>query len=221
LAAEGKIQKEYLGALDGSAANQSFYTARFPITTDVGVTTDAETEVDVFTNDLTPGSWSEYADDGSAFLITGATGEVEIQAAENQGGNINERISISYYTTETPAVAQGATIVYDQEIRDVYQLGDEDPQELKEGTIAISGTIALLWTNRSMSGTYLGKSDFYKKLAAYSLYLYPNKEVTGQPRFKVGSVKFSGGRIDVGIDTILAENVSYKGLVLSEDTVPA
>lgn len=113
------------------------------------------------------------------------------------------------------------TIDYQQDLREVYQLGDEDPQELKESTISIGGTIGTLWTNRSMSGTYLGKSDFYKKLAKYSLYLYPNKEVTGQPRIKVGSVKFSGGRIDVGIDTILAESVSYKGLVLAEDTVPA
>ena len=34
--------------------------------------TDAETEVDVFTDNGTPGSWTEYLDDGSDFTILGA-----------------------------------------------------------------------------------------------------------------------------------------------------
>ena len=52
LTAEGKIQKEYIGTLDGGAADITFYTKNFPITTGAGVTTDTETEVDVFTDEI-------------------------------------------------------------------------------------------------------------------------------------------------------------------------
>lgn len=221
LAAEGKIAQEFIGILSGGAVDQDFYTHRFPITTDAGVTTDTETEVDVFTDDLTPGSWTEYADDGSDFEIVGATGKVTIKAAENQGGNVGERISISYYTTEEPAVGQNVTIEHAQPLTEIYKLGSLLPQELKEGNISIGGTIGVIWADRSLFGTILGVSDFYKKLAAYSFYVYPNKEVTGQPQIKLSGVKFSGGTLGTEIGGPVALDITYKGLVVEVGTVPA
>ena len=47
IAAEGKIIQEYIGTLDGSTNEQVLYTKSFPLTTNAGVATDLETEVDV------------------------------------------------------------------------------------------------------------------------------------------------------------------------------
>jgi hypothetical protein len=224
LTAEGKIEKEYIGTLDGSAADITFYTKNFPITTGAGVTTDAETEVDVFTDDLTPGSWSEYLDDGTDFEITGATGAVLIKAAENQPGNAGERISISYYTTAEVAVGQNASCNYDQDLTDVHKLGSVLPQELKEGPVVISGTIGQLYASRDLFGKVLGRSDFYKKLADFSFYIYldaPEGVIqSGSPYFKVANAKFGGAGLSTNIGGITALDVGYKGLAVAYGTYP-
>ena len=221
LAAEGKIAREFIGILIGDDNDQDLYTHRFPITDSVGVATDAETEVDVFSDDLTPGSWTEYAEDGSDYVIIGATGKVTIQAAENAPGNEGERISISYYTSEEPAVGQNVSISHSQPLTEIYKLGSTDPQEIKEGNISIGGTIGVLYANRSLFGTILGVSDFYKKLSAYSFYLYPNKEVTGQPQIKLTGVKFSGATLGTEIGGPVAFDIEFKGLLIAVGSVPA
>ncbi len=294
LLAEGKISKEYIGALSGAGVDQNFYTKRFPITHDAaeqggvigavvangetdtifdtdltGVADDfyngmtirftsgalaaanqmriiddyvevdgvitvtvafsvapgdgdtfiIEPSVDVFTDDGTLGSWSEYDEDGTDYQINALTGEVRVLSAENQGGNAGERISISYYQSEAPAVGQNVTIEHNQDLTEIYELGSTEPQELKEGPISISGTIGVIWADRSLMGTFLSLSDFYKKLSAYSLYLYPNKYVSGQPYIKLSGVKFSGGTLGVDIDGPLALDVSYKGLAFESGTL--
>jgi len=224
LAAEGKIAKEYIGTLSGGAVDQTFYTKNFPLTTDAGVTTDTETEVDVFTDEGTPGSFTEYADDGSDFEITGATGAVLIKAAENQAGNAGERISISYYTSAEVGVGQNASVNYDGELTDVHKLGSVMPQELKEGAVSISGTIGNLFVSRDLFGKILGRSDFYKKLADFSFYVYldaPEGVIqSGSPYFKVANTKFGGAALTVDIGGITALDVTYKGLAVSYDTYP-
>jgi hypothetical protein len=209
LTAEGKIAQEYIGTLSGGAVDQTFYTKNFPITTGAGVTTDAETEVDVFTNDGTLGSWSEYLDDGSDFEITGATGAVLIKAAENQGGNAGERISISYYTTAEVAVGQSAEVNWEGDLTDIHKLGSVLPQELKEGPVTIGGTIGQLYA---------------KKLADFSFYIYldaPEGVIqSGSPYIKVANTKFGGGSLSVDVAGITALNVDYKGLALSQGLYP-
>jgi hypothetical protein len=224
LTAEGKIAQEYIGTLSGGAVDQTFYTKNFPITTGAGVTTDAETEVDVFTNDGTLGSWSEYLDDGSDFEITGATGAVLIKAAENQGGNAGERISISYYTTAEVAVGQSAEVNWEGDLTDIHKLGSVLPQELKEGPVTIGGTIGQLYASRDLFGKVLGQSDFYKKLADFSFYIYldaPEGVIqSGSPYIKVANTKFGGGSLSVDVAGITALNVDYKGLALSQGLYP-
>lgn len=293
LAAEGKIDKEYIGTLLGNDLDQNLYTKRFPITWDAaepgGVTgevaanapsstvfktdlssavedyykdmtlrftsgardgemrvitayaqatkqitvapalsgapsvTDTfivEPSVDVFTDDGTPGSWTEYDEDGTDYVIDATTGKVTIKAAENAGGNAGERISISYYTSEEPAVGQDVSIEFSQPLTEIYKLGSTDPQELKEGNISIGGTIGLIWADRSMIGTFLGVKDFYKKLSDYSFYLYPNKDVSGQPYIKLSNVKFSGGTLGTDIGGPVALSVAFKGLAIESGTLP-
>jgi len=221
LTAETKIQKEYLGVLSGAGVDQDFYTKNFPITTGAGVTTDAETDVDVFTRVSTGLSWVELSDAGADFTITGATGLVKVLAAKNAGGDAGKLVSISYFTTALVARGQGVSVDFSGDLEEVLELGNRAPQELKEGHTYLSGTIDALYITRDLLGKALGISDYYQRLTDYSFYLFPNGETVGQPRIKLSNVKFSGGNLKVGLKALVAVNVKYKGLALSMDTVPA
>ena len=217
LADEGKIAKEYLGAIDGLGGAATFYTKNFPITTDAGVITDAETEVDVYKRVAGTTDWTELSDGGTDFTITGATGEVVIAAAVNDAVY---QISISYYTTAEVGMGQSASIDFDGGLEEVYKLGSRSPQEIKEGQKTLSGTIEQLYTSRDLIGKFLGESDFYKKLADFTFYIYPNGETAGQPQIKLENVKFGGGSISVDVGSIMAARVTYKGLAVSVGSVP-
>jgi len=220
LAAEGKIVKEYLGLLDGSGDEQTFYTANFPVTTSVGVTTDTETDVDVYTRPAAGGeTFTELDDDGSDFDITGATGAVVVEEAANQAGDAGKFLSISYYTTADVSRGQGATIEFNRDLQSIHELGSDAPAELAAGQYEISGTIEALHTTRDILGKVLGIEDFYKTLASFSMYLYPNGNTAGQPYIKVGSATFHDGDLKAGLKTILANNLKFKGTALSIGTV--
>jgi len=216
IAAETLILKEFIGIGDG-AGDDDLYTANFPITTDAGVVTDDELLVNVYTDELTPGTWHELEDDGSEFLITGATGLVQIQAAVNVNG---ERYSIDYFYRSEVGTGQGVTIDFEGNLLDVHYLGDRDPAEIKAGVIAISGTINQLWCDRDLMGKFLGKADYTELPTDFSLYLYPSgSSAVGQPYVKVSKVKFGGGSISVDVAGILATNMNYKGTVIAVGTV--
>jgi len=291
LAAEGVIPKEYIGTLDGSAANQTFYTKNLPITWDAGeagaitgtavaagatdtifktdltpaddyyngmtirftagpnigemrvistfVQVDGvitvtvaftgapgadafviEPSVNVYTDDGTVGSWTEYLEDGTDYTIAGPTGAVTILAAENQAGNSGERISIDYYYQAEVGMGQGATIETSRDLVTAYKLGDEDPQEIKGGKVAVKGHLDELYASRDLFGKILGESDFYNKLADFTTRLYPNKKTSGQPRITVSNMKGSMVNLAVDIDTLIASGLDFEGLVLTLDTVP-
>ncbi len=114
---------------------------------------------------------------------------------------------------------QSVSINFEGNLVDVYTLGERDPQEIKEGTIAISGTIEQLYASRDLIGKFLGESDFYKRLADFSFYLYPNGETGGQPYIKLSNVKFGGGSISVDVGGIMAANVTWSGLAIEVGTV--
>jgi len=221
LTAETKIDKEYLGVLSGGGVDQDFYSKSFPITTGAGATTDAETDVDVFTRVSTGTTWVELSDAGAEFTITGADGLVKVLAAKNAGGDAGKLVSISYYTTALVARGQGVGIDYGGSLEEVYELGNRNPVELKEGNIAVSGSIDALYITRDLLGKTLGISDYYQRLTDYSFYLYPGGETVGQPRIKLSNVKFSGGSLKVGVKSIVAVGVKFKGLAIAMDTVPA
>jgi len=180
-----------------------------------------EPSVDVYTDDADPdGDPTEYDEDGTDYVITGLTGKVTIQAAENAEGNADERISISYYTTAEVGRGQSASIDFDGALEEIYHLGSRSPQEIKEGPITISGTIEQLYTSRDLIGKFLGDKDFFDTLTDFTFYLYPNGETTGQPQIKLENVKFGGGSLSVDIGGIMAASVTYKGLVMEVGSVP-
>lgn len=219
LETEGKIAKEFIGATDGLGGAATFYTRNFPITDNAGVTTDDETEVDVFKRVAGTTSWTELSDIGDEFTITGATGEVVIAAGVNDAVY---QISISYYTTAEVGEGQNASVDFDGGLEETHKLGSRDPWEIKEGPISISGSIGQLYPNRDLFGKYIGESDFYKKLADFSFYIYldaPEGVIAdGSPYIKVANAKFGGGSLSVDLGSIVALDVTYKGLAVSSGT---
>ena len=221
LAAEGKIIQEFIGTLTGDTNEQVLYTKNLPITTSLGVATDVETDVDVYTRPAAGGTtFTELNDDGSAFDIVGAVGTVTIEEAANQGGDAGKTVSISYYTLVEVGMAQGVDIEVNRDIMEVYRLGSEDPQELKAGRISISGSIRDIYTNRDLMGKILGKKDFYGTPADFSLYLYPNGTASPQPRIKVGNVTTGSGSLGIDVDALLSNDIDFRGLAVTIDTVP-
>ena len=220
IAAEGKIIQEYIGTLNGDTNPQVLYTRNLPITTNAGVATDLETEVDVYTDDKTLGDWTEYLDDGSDFTIIGATGAVTIDATENQAVNATERINISYYTMAELGCAQGMTIETNRDILEVRKMGQALAVELKAGHIHISGAIRDLYTNRDLMGKILGQKDYYGTPADFSLYLYPNGVTPGEPRIKCGNVMAAKGSLGIALDALLSNDVDFKAIALTIDVCP-
>lgn len=217
LAAEGKISREYLGDLDGSGEDQDFYTANYPITTAAGVTTDDETEVDVFMR--SGDDFIELDDDGSDFTIDGSEGLVTVKAAVNQPGNAGRNISVSYYTDGIVSRGQGASVEFSRDVQEVHELGSAAPQELVAGHYTVSGTIEALYVSRDLMGKVLGETDLYKQLSSFSFYIYPNGNTAGQPYIKVTNATFEGGTIKATLKGLVAVNVKYKGTAASIGTV--
>lgn len=178
-----------------------------------------EPTVNVYSDEGTPGSWVEYTEDETDYYIVGLTGAIVIAAAENQVGDAGDAISIDYYTSALVGLGQSMSIDFEGNLTDVYGLGDRDPQEIKEGTKSISGTIEQLYCSRDLIGKFLGESDFYGRLTDFSFYLYPNGETGGQPEIKLSNVKFGGGSISVDVGGIMAANVTFSGLVIAIGTV--
>jgi len=170
-----------------------------------------------------PGSETEYVEGtalgGSDYYIEGDTGLVKILAAENQAGDAGKFIMIEYYTSAEVGLGQSASIDFGGSLEDVYTLGSRNPQEIKEGSISIGGTIDQLYCSRDLIGKFLGERDFYGLLTDFSFYLYPNGETVGQPEIKLSNVKFGGGSISVDVGGIMAANVTFKGLVIAVGTV--
>lgn len=221
LSAEGVIVKEYIGTLEGDAQDQNLYTKSFPITTSAGVTTDDETLVNVYTDDGTPGSWTEYADDGSDFTIDGSEGLVTIKAAENQAGNVGERISIDYYTTWQMARGQSFDLEAKRTLLTIHKLGSADPQDIVAGEKpAVRFNSVDLWLDRRMFGPLLSESDFYKLMTDVKIEVYPAGEGSGETYFVLSNVKWENVRLRVSTTTMVEVACSMIGTVLTSAQVP-
>lgn len=84
----------------------------------------------------------------------------------------------------------------------------------------MSGRISALYTSHRLFGLWKGESDFYGRMADYTLYLYPNGKTGGQPEFKIDNAKFGGpGSMSVDVNSILSIDVSYRALLVTIGTV--
>jgi len=79
---------------------------------------------------------------------------------------------------------QSVSFDFDGSLEDIYQLGSRDPQEIKEGTIAISGTLERLFEsgNFSAMGTSLLESCKGNPLTWYRC-CWERNRIRNLPRF--------------------------------------
>jgi len=100
-------------------------------------------------------------------------------------------------------------------LEDVYMLGDRDPQEIKEGTIAISGTIERIFGTADFSAsttTFCGMATD-SPLDEFWVALFP--EGAAAPKIPISNVKFGGYSLNVDIGGVVTESVTFHGLAIA------
>ena len=105
---------------------------------------------------------------------------------------------------------QSMSFEFEGNLTDVYMLGDRDPQEIKEGTIAISGSITRFFGIEAFSGsttTFCGMATD-SPLDEFWVCLYPEG---GADQILVSNCKFGGYSVSIDINGLLTETVSFHG----------
>jgi len=111
---------------------------------------------------------------------------------------------------------ESISIDHSQPLTEVYQLGDVDPQELKEGTIAISGTITRKYETGSFSAagmTFFAMATERGVKTEFWVALFPEGDAL--PKILASNAKFHNWRTAVNIGGILTETVDFRALALA------
>lgn len=112
--------------------------------------------------------------------------------------------------------AQEISVNHEQDLTEVYQLGDVDPQELKEGTIAISGTIRRKFETGNFSSagmTFFAMATETGVKTPFWIALFPEGDAL--PKILASNAKFHNWRSGVGIDGDFEETVDFRALALA------
>jgi hypothetical protein len=111
---------------------------------------------------------------------------------------------------------QEISVNHEQPLTEIYQLGDVDPQELKEGHIAISGTIRRKFEtgNFSASGkTFFGMATESGVKTPFWIALFPEGDAL--PKVLASNAKFHNWRGGVDLDGDFEETVDFRALALA------
>lgn len=110
---------------------------------------------------------------------------------------------------------QSVSFDFEGNLTDVYMLGDRDPQEVKEGTIAISGTIERLFGTANFSGSAVKFNELATAavLLGWEVALFPEGDVL--PKVTITGVKFGGYSISADIGGIVTESITFHGLAIA------
>ncbi len=110
---------------------------------------------------------------------------------------------------------ESISVEHNQDLTYVYQLGDVDPQELKEGTVSISGSI----TRKYETGNFSASTVAFNVMATaavkveYWIALFPEGDAF--PKLLISNCKFHNYSTGVDIDGILTETINFKGLAFA------
>ncbi len=116
---------------------------------------------------------------------------------------------------ETTDQVQSLTFDFEGNLTDIYMLGDRDPQEIKEGTIAISGTITRFFGTENFSAsatTFCGMATD-DPLDEFWVALFPDG--TASPKILISNCKFGGWSMSQDINGLLTETASFKGKAIA------
>ena len=110
---------------------------------------------------------------------------------------------------------QSVSFDFEGNLMDVYMLGDRDPQEVKEGTIAISGTIERIFGAATFSATAVPFMELATAavLLGWEVALFPEGDAL--PKILITGVKFGGYSISVDIGGLSTESCTFHGLAIA------
>ena len=111
--------------------------------------------------------------------------------------------------------AQSISIDFEGNLENIYQLGDRDPQEIKEGTIAISGTIERHFEtgNFSSSGTTFCGMATDDPLDEFWVALFPEGDAS--PKILISNCKFGSYSISVDVNGQVVERAGFNGKAIA------
>ena len=110
---------------------------------------------------------------------------------------------------------QSVSFDFDGSLMEVYMLGDRDPQEVKEGTIAISGTIERIFgsANFSASATTFCGMVTDDPLDELWVALFPEGDAL--PKILISNCKFGGYSLTADIGDVVKESATFHGLAIA------
>ncbi len=110
---------------------------------------------------------------------------------------------------------QSVSFDFEGNLTDIYMLGDRDPQEVKEGTIAISGTIERIFGTANFSATAVKFNELATAavLLGWEVALFPEGDVL--PKVTITGVKFGGWSMSSTLGGVVTESINFHGLAVA------
>jgi len=121
-----------------------------------------------------------------------------------------------YTDWKTTDKVQSVSFDFAGSLEDIYMMGDRDPQEVKEGSIAISGTIERIFGVTVFSGSAVQFADLAiaPALLGWEVAIFPNG-VAAVPKIMITGVKFGGYSISSDVGGIMTESITFHGLAIA------
>jgi hypothetical protein len=94
-----------------------------------------------------------------------------------------------------------------------YELGSEDPQEIKGGKIKISGGFSRHFDGTDFSDTSETLKDLVDQSLAMHVAIFPEGDAL--PKVDCEDAKFSNWRFSVDLDGLAVESVDFEGLAIT------
>ena len=119
------------------------------------------------------------------------------------------------YTDASPTT--DLSIDFAGDLEEIYIHGNRNPQELKEGHIAISGSITRDLTTGNFSASGVKFLELANQAITVEFWVALFPEGDASPKILVANAKFSGYSLKAPLKGVVQETVKFKGLALTVD----
>lgn len=115
------------------------------------------------------------------------------------------------------AATTDLSIDFAGDLEEIYIHGNRNPQELKEGHIAISGSITRDLTTGNFSASGVKFLELANQAITVEFWVALFPEGDASPKILVANAKFSGYSLKAPLKGVVQETVKFKGLALTVD----
>ena len=128
------------------------------------------------------------------------------------------QVKIAVKAGSTPAYTDADattdfSLDYSGDLEEIYQHGDRDPQELKEGHVAISGSIARNFKTGNFSAAGMTFHAMATGATEFHVAIFPEGDAL--PKIDCEDVKFYGWSLKAPLKGVVQETCKFKGLALT------